>query len=103
AKEKQYEEELERDNDLYFKSRYLLHQRIGLPFATITFALFAMVLGIQDQRRGKSSAYVGAIATIIAAYIFMMGFKWSAEKGLMSAPLAAWAPNILLLAFGAFV
>lgn len=90
-------------NELYYKARYLLHQRISLPFSVITFALFAMVLGIQDPRRGKNSAYLGAIATVIAAYVFMMGFKWMGEQGYMPAPLASWMPNIILLMFGAFV
>lgn len=87
----------------YYKARYLFHQRAGLPFAAVTFAMFAMVLGIQDHRKGKSSAYIGAILTIIGGYIFMMGFKWLAERGSLSAPLAAWAPNIMLLMFGVFL
>lgn len=93
----------EKERDRYYKARFLLHQRAGLPFATITFALFAMVLGIQDQRGGKSRAYLGAILTVILGYVFMMGFKWAAENGHMPAPLAAWAPNLLLLLFGSFL
>jgi lipopolysaccharide export system permease protein len=92
-----------RNRDLYLKSRFLFHQRLSLPFATITFALFAMVLGIHDQRQGRNYAYLGAILTIITAYIFTMGFKWLAEQGYLPAPLAAWAPNIILLGIGVFV
>ncbi len=87
----------------YYKARFLFHQRAGLPFAAVTFAMFAMVLGIQDQRKGRSSAYIGAIFAIIGGYVFMMGFKWLAERGSLSAPLAAWAPNLLLFLFGAFL
>jgi lipopolysaccharide export system permease protein len=97
--EEQAEELLER----YRKARYLFHQRISLPFAAITFALFAMVLGIQDQRQGRNLAYVGAIVTIVSAYVFLMSFKWLAENGYMMAPLAAWMPNLLLLSLGSFV
>lgn len=88
---------------IYRRARFLLHQRIGAPFATITFALFGMVLGISDPRRGKSSAYVGAIVTVIAGYVFMIGFQWLAEHGRFPAPLAAWAPNVLLFGLGAFL
>ncbi len=89
--------------NLYLKSRFLLHQRIGLPFSVIVFALFAMVLGVQDQRRAKGYTYIGAIGTIIGGYVLMMYFKWLAERGNLSAPLAAWIPNIMLLALGVFL
>lgn len=89
--------------DTYYKARFLFHQRLGMPFAVMTFALFGMVLGIGDERRGKSTGYIGAILTVIVGYIIMMGFKYLAEKGQVSAPLAAWIPNILLAAFGMFL
>lgn len=90
-------------DEIYYKSRFLLHQRFGLPFACITFALFAMVLGIQDERRGKGFGYLGTVLTIILGYVLLMSFKFLAEKGQISAPLGAWIPNILLLTFGSFL
>lgn len=89
--------------DTFLKARFLLHQRIGLPFACITFALFAMVLGIQDERRGKGFGYIGAVMTIILGYVMLMSFKFMAEKGQISAPLGAWVPNAILFLFGAFL
>lgn len=89
--------------DTYLKARYLLHQRISMPFAIIIFGLFGMVLGINEERRGKNTGFVWAILTIILGYVLLMVFKWWAEQGAMSAPLAAWIPNMLLLAFGAFL
>ena len=62
----------EQDRKVYLKARYLFHQRLGLPFSCITFALFAMVLGIQDERRGKGFGYLGSILTIILGYVFLM-------------------------------
>ena len=32
-----------------------------------------------------------------------MGFKFAAEKGQISAPLAAWLPNAILFLFGTFL
>jgi hypothetical protein len=32
-----------------------------------------------------------------------MAFKWFAEKGAISAPVAAWLPNAALLLFGWFL
>lgn len=92
-----------RDDSLYYKARYLLHQRIAIPFAAIVFAMFAMVLGVQDQRRGKSWTYAGAIMTIVLGYVLMMGFKWLAERGVLPAPVAAWIPNFMLLGIASFL
>lgn len=89
--------------DTYWKARFLFHQRFGMPFAVMAFALYGMVLGINDDRRGRSFGYVGAILTIIVGYVIMMSCKWMAEKGEMSAPLAAWLPNIVLGLFGIFL
>ncbi len=85
------------------RASYLFHQRIASPFAVITFALFGMVLGVSDPRRGKSLGYVGGIVTIMLGYVVMMGFKWFAEKGNMPAYLAAWIPNLILLLAGGFL
>lgn len=91
------------DLSLYRRARYLLHQRIAAPFAVMTFALFGIVLGVSDPRRGKSMGYIGAIGTIISGYVLMMTAKWLAEQGYVAVPLAAWLPNILLLVLGLFL
>ncbi len=87
----------------YKRADFLWHSRIAAPFAVITFAMFGMVLGVTDPRRGKSMAYVGAILTIMAGYVLMMGFKNFAENGNMKAVIAAWLPNLVLLLVGSFL
>jgi lipopolysaccharide export LptBFGC system permease protein LptF len=87
----------------YLKARFLLHQRIGLPFLSVVFGLFATVLAIHDERKGKNFGYIGTIITIILGYVFLMGCKWLAEKGVVSAPFGVWFPNILMLAIGLFL
>ncbi len=91
------------DRKIYYKARFLLHQRIATPFIVIIFACFGMALGVADPRAGRNRAYAGAISGIIGGYVVMMGFKWFAEKGSISAPLAAWLPNIVLLGFAWFL
>jgi lipopolysaccharide export LptBFGC system permease protein LptF len=85
------------------RARFLWHQRIAAPFAVLTFALFGMVLGVADPRRGKSSAYIGAIVTIMIGYVLMMGFKSWAEMGLINPWVAAWLPNLILAIVGGFL
>ncbi|MCX6132063.1 MAG: LptF/LptG family permease, partial [Proteobacteria bacterium] len=90
-----------KDRDTYLKARFLFHQRMSMPFACFTFALFAMVFGIQDDRRGKNHAFLGACLTIVMGYIVTMSFKFLSEKGQISAPLGAWLPHVLLTSFAA--
>jgi lipopolysaccharide export LptBFGC system permease protein LptF len=91
------------DRKIYYKARFLLHQRIAMPFIVIIFACFGMALGVADPRAGRNRAYAGAIAGIIGGYVVMMAFKWFAEKGTISAPFAAWLPNMVLLGFAWFL
>jgi lipopolysaccharide export system permease protein len=103
----QYINEIEKDKSvdraIYYKARFLMHQRIATPFIVMIFACFGMVLGVMDPRSGRNRAYIGAIAGIIGGYVVMMGFKWFAEKGSISAPLAAWLPNVVLALFSWFL
>jgi lipopolysaccharide export system permease protein len=87
------------DRTIYYKARFLLHQRVATPFIVMIFACFGMALGVMDPRSGRNRAYIGAITGIIGGYVVMMTFKWFAEKGSMPAPLAAWLPNIVLTLF----
>lgn len=96
-------DQADEDPTEYRKARFLLHQRIGWPFSVVAFGLFGLVLGISDPRRGKSSAYVGVIVCAIVVYVVQMGFKWLSEKNGLPAPVGAWMPNLLLLAFGGFL
>ena len=92
-----------KDRDNWLKARFLYHQRWSMPFACFSFALFAAVLGIQDERRGKSHAFLGASLAIVAGYIAMMFFKFLSEKGMLSAPLGAWLPHVLMTGFSAYL
>jgi lipopolysaccharide export LptBFGC system permease protein LptF len=87
----------------YYRASYLFHNRLASPFAIIAFAMFALVIGIQDARHGRSRAYVGGISVILVGYIFMTAAKWFAERGYVHGFLAAWIPQLLLLALAAFL
>lgn len=100
---KQSEAKDDKGRETYLKARSLFHQRISVPFACFTFALFAMVLGIQDERRGKSYAFVNACIAIMLGYVLIMSSKYLAEKGMLSAPIGAWAPHVVMLLFAIFL
>ncbi len=92
-----------KDKDTYYKALFLFHQRFGMPFACYTFALFAMVFGIQDERKGKSYSYLVSMLVIVFGYILIMAFKYIAEKGQIPAFWGAWLPQILMLVLGIFL
>ena len=102
-----YVEKIEKDpsvdRTIYWKARYQMHQRFATPVIVIIFACFGMVLGVTDPRSGKNRAYIGAIAGVIFGYVVVMAFKWFAEIGKISAPVAAWLPNFILLAIGVWL
>ena len=85
------------------RAEFLYHQRIAWPFAVVGFALFGMVLGISDPRRGKNMAYIGAILSTLGGYVVFMAFKWLAENGHLGIVLGVWLPNIVICAFGMFL
>lgn len=92
-----------RDEGQVIRARYLFHNRIASPFSVFFFGMFGMVLGIVDPRSQKNRAYAGAISAIIVGYVFMMGFKWLADRAYIDAFWAAWAPHLILFATGAFL
>jgi lipopolysaccharide export system permease protein len=99
---KDLENDPDRDEKLYARASYLMHSRFSQPFLVIGFALFAMIFGIQDQRRSKNSGYIGTIATLILGYVLMSSFQTLAEKSRMDPILAAWSPHVIIALVGAF-
>ena len=93
----------DRNESVYKRARYLLHQRIGMSFIVISFALYGMVLGVSDPRRGKGMAYIGAILVIIGSFMVVTGMQKVAEQGILTAPWAVWTGNLLIFAFGLFL
>ncbi|MBC7661376.1 MAG: LptF/LptG family permease [Chitinophagaceae bacterium] len=92
-----------KDKDLYLKSLTLFHQRISFPFSCFAFSFFAMVFGIQDERRGKNYAYLLVSAVMIIGYVFIMWFRNLSEKGEVTAALGAWLPQIIMLILSLFM
>lgn len=97
------EQDDEDKREQYYKARFLLHSRFSNPFTTVAFAFFGLVLGIQDPRKGKGSAYMWSIITVIASYVFLMWFKWLGENGYVPAIPAAWLPQVVLFLMGVFL
>lgn len=91
------------DSGQLIRARYLYFNRIASPFSIFFFGFFGLVLGVVDPRSQKNRSYGGAIAAIIFVYVFMMAFKWLADRSLLDTVWAAWAPPLILAVVGAFL
>ena len=79
-----------------------LQIRLTTPLACLAFALAALTIGIIDPRRGRSNAYLQALALIIIHYIL-----WSFSKELTTGkePMKAfvlWVPPIMIGLWGVY-
>jgi lipopolysaccharide export system permease protein len=79
------------------------HRRFALPFACFVFSLVGVPLGIQNQRSGKASGFSLSIGVILIYYIILTAGKTLGEKGIVHPAVAVWAPNLILLAIGAYL
>ena len=80
-----------------------IHRRFAMPFACFIFAIIAVPLGIQNRRSGKAAGFSLSIATLLVFYILQSAGKSLAEKELLSYFMAAWLPNGIFLAAGAYL
>ena len=79
-----------------------LQLRLTTPFACLAFALAALTIGIVDPRRGRSNAYLQALALIIIHYIL---WSFSKELTIGKEPMKAvilWVPPIMIGLWGVY-
>jgi len=78
-------------------ARFELQRRLADPFTALGFALAAGSLGLLLRNRAWSFGAV--VLLIFAFYIVWSAAPQLAKLGAMNEVLAAWLPNILLVAF----
>ncbi len=79
-----------------------LQLRLTTPLACLAFALAALTIGIVDPRRGRSNAYLQALALIIIHYIL---WSFSKELTIGKEPMKAfvlWVPPIMIGLWGVY-
>jgi LPS export ABC transporter permease LptG/LPS export ABC transporter permease LptF len=87
-----------------------IQQKFSFPAACVVFAVIGVALGLTVARDGKMAGFVVGIAVIFGYYILLYlaeavtkGFYSGpngADRTLVVAQLARWAPNLILLPFG---
>jgi len=91
------------DPKMLLDMRLEFHRRFALPFACFVFAFVGVPLGIQNQRSGKATGFSLSIGVILIYYIILTVGKTFGEKGMVHPAVAVWAPNLILLAMGAYL
>jgi LPS export ABC transporter permease LptF/LPS export ABC transporter permease LptG len=80
-----------------------LHKKFSIPFACIVFGLFALPLGINNRRGGKTSGFAISIGIIVVYYILLNNGEEAARFGKLPPWVAMWTPNLLLATIGVFI
>lgn len=78
------------------------HAKIAIPFASLAFALIAAPLGLKPQRASSSVGLGVSVMIIFFYYIFQQMFRGLGST-LVAPALAAWMPNIFVLAIGVYL
>ncbi len=80
-----------------------LHKRFSMPAAVFVFAILGIPLGIQKVRSAKLTGFSVAIAVVLIYYLISKQVESLGKSGLINPVLAAWMPNIVLGAIGAYI
>lgn len=92
-----------RDPELRRMARVEIHKKFSIPAACLVFGLFAVPLGFNNRRGGKSSGFALSIAVIMAFYVLLSNGEDAARLGRVPPWLAMWFPNLLFTALGVFL
>lgn len=99
----QWSRDPERPPELRRLARVEIHKKLAIPAACVVFGLFAVPLGFNNRRGGKSSGFALSIAVIMAYYVLLSNGEEWARVGAMPPWLAMWLPNLVFAALGAFL
>jgi LPS export ABC transporter permease LptF/LPS export ABC transporter permease LptG len=85
------------------RARVEIHKKFAIPAACLVFGLFAVPLGFDNRRGGRSSGFAVSILVILVYYIIQSNGENAAAEGRMAPWLAMWLPNFLFTVTGLFL
>lgn len=80
-----------------------LQRKLSFPFVTTIMTLIAVPFAVTTGKRGALYGIGVGIALAISYWLFFSVFAAIGTAGLITPPLAAWAPNILFAAAAAYL
>lgn len=78
-------------------------QKFSIPFACIVFALVGCPLGIQNRKGTRFSGFGLSLGIILGYYAFLAFGKTMVYGGWLSAWVAMWMPNFLMILMGVYL
>jgi LPS export ABC transporter permease LptG/LPS export ABC transporter permease LptF len=80
-----------------------INKRFSYPAACLVLMLVGVPLGVTSRRGGKSSAWVAALALVVAYYSLSLIGNALGRQNWIPAFLAVWSANLLFAAGGIFL
>lgn len=80
-----------------------LHRKLAFPFVTLVMSMLAVPFGVTTGRRGALYGIGLGIVIALSYWIVFMIFIAIGRAGLLPPALAAWTPNIIVLATAAYL
>jgi LPS export ABC transporter permease LptF/LPS export ABC transporter permease LptG len=85
------------------RARVEIHKKFAIPAACLVFGLFAVPLGFNNRRGGRSSGFAVSILVILVYYVIQSNGENAAAEGRIAPWASMWLPNILFTVVGLFL
>jgi len=79
------------------------HRKLALPGACLIFVLLGIVVGPRVRTRARAGPAIVAALIVALYYVFFRFSDHVVARGLVPAWIAAWMPNLVLLAFAVLI
>jgi lipopolysaccharide export system permease protein len=76
------------------------HKKIALPLASFCFVLVGVALALKYPRSGIGLVIGGSLVIFLVFYVLLIGGEGLADKGIISAQVAMYAPVVLFTLVG---
>jgi lipopolysaccharide export system permease protein len=77
------------------------HKKFSIPFACLTFIIFAFPVGLLTRRAGRAVGFgIGLLVSTIYWSMLIAGQTLGINNPALSPALAMWLPNIVILVMG---
>lgn len=77
-----------------------LQRRLSLPFASLSFTLLGIPLGLRARHKSKSISFGISVLVIFIYYLLLIGGETMGIRGIASPIFTMWIPNIAMGALG---
>lgn len=93
------------ENFVNIRNTYLveIYKKYSVPFATVSFVLFGVPLGVIIRRGGKGMGIGLSIIFFLIYYVFIVGGEALGSRNILTPLLAMWLPNIVIGGLGIFL